>query len=222
MKEKGNNVKLGAMVVTIIAAMIIGLYLIGDKKNLFDDTFMISAEFRDVSGLIAGNNVRFGGIDVGTVESVDIFSDTSVLVLMRIEERYHHHIHINSTAMLGSDGMMGNKLVNITSPAGHGPPVPEGQMILSLNAVSMDETTRTLSATNENLRRITENVMSITDKLDSSALWMVLQDTVIAQNIRQASFDLSESMRAISESFLVKGFSRNKDKDKDKKKKEEK
>lgn len=203
---KGDNLKLGAIVVIAIAALIVGLYMIGDKKNLFSKTFMITAEFRDVGGLIAGNNVRFGGIDVGTVEDVQVFSDTSVLVFMRIEEKYHYHIHPNSVASLSTDGVMGNRLVTISSFAPHGEPVADNHMIHSINAVSMDETTRTLSETNKNLKEITDNVKSITAKLDSSALWTVLSDSTVADNIRQSTFDLRQTMDAVSNNFLVKGL----------------
>lgn len=216
MKTKGNNSKLGALVVITATALMIGLYLIGDKKNLFGDTFLITARFKDVSGLVEGNNVRFGGIDVGTVEQVEIISDTSVLVMMRIDEKYHNYIHPNSLAMLSTEGMMGNRIVSISSDGLGGSPIAEGHMIKSLNPVSMDETTRTLSITNNNLKEITDNVKSMTEKLDSSALWMIVSDTAIAQNIRNASYNLSESMEALSNSFLVKGFSKKEKKKKDK------
>lgn len=216
MKTKGNNIKLGALVVFTAAALMIGLYLIGDKKNLFGDTFLVTARFNDVGGLVEGNNVRFGGIDVGTVEQVEIISDTSVLVMMRIDEKYHNYIHPNSLAMLSTEGMMGNRIVSISSDGLGGSPIAEGHMIKSVNSVSMDETTRTLSITNNNLKEITDNVKSMTEKLDSSALWMVVSDTAIAQNIRNASYNLSESMEAISNSFLVKGFSKKEKKKKDK------
>jgi phospholipid/cholesterol/gamma-HCH transport system substrate-binding protein len=208
MKTKQNNIKLGAMVLITILALVIGLYLIGDKKNLFGDTFLVSAKFNDVSGLTPGNNVRFGGVDVGTVESVEIFSDTSVWVIMRIDEEYHQYIKANSVAMLGNDGMMGNRLVNISSIGASGPPVAENQIIGSVNSISMDETTRTLSITNNNLKEITDNVKSMTEKLDSSALWAVISDTAIADNLRNSTYSLSESLEAISNSFLVKGLSK--------------
>lgn len=215
MKTKANNIKLGGLVLVTCVALIIGLYLIGDKKNLFGDTFLITARFNDVSGLVAGNNVRFGGVDVGTVESVEIQNDTSVLVIMRIDEKYHRNIHPSSIAMLSNDGMMGNRLVAISSTGASGAPVRKNHMIRSMNSVSMDETTRTLSVTNNNLKEITDNVKSMTEKLDSSALWMVVNDTAIAQNIRNATFSLSESLEAISNSFLVKALqSRGKKKEK--------
>jgi phospholipid/cholesterol/gamma-HCH transport system substrate-binding protein len=206
METKGNNIKLGALVVFTSAALIVGLYFIGDKRNLFGDTFVITAKFRDVSGLVAGNNVRFGGIDVGTVEKVEVMTDTTIIVYMRIDEQYRKNIHLSSVAMLSNDGVMGNKLVTISSKGDGSPPVKEYHMIRSLNSVSMDETTRTLAITNDNLREITDNVKSMTQKLDSSALWMVVKDTAIAENIRDASFSLSESLEAISNSFFVKAL----------------
>lgn len=203
---KGDNLKLGAVVVFAMTALIVGLYMIGDKKNLFSKTFMITAEFRDVGGLTAGNNVRFGGIDVGTVEDVQVFTDTSVLVFMRIEEKYHYHIHPNSLASLSTDGVMGNRLVTISSYAPHGAPVANNHMIRSLNPVSMDETTRTLSETNKNLKDITDNVKRITAKLDSSALWTVLSDSAVADNIRQSTFNLRAGTDAFSNNFIVKAL----------------
>jgi phospholipid/cholesterol/gamma-HCH transport system substrate-binding protein len=204
-KDKGQNIKLGATVLVTIVALIAGLYMIGDQKNLFDKTFIITAKFRDVAGLIEGNNVRFGGVDIGTVESVEIDGDTSVLVMMSVKEEYRSRIHTSSVALVSNDGVMGNKLVTISSPV-PGEPIKDGMRIKSMNAVSMEETTRTLSATNDNLKEITNNVKNMTQKLDSSALWMVLADSAVANNIRQASYDLSESMKAFSESFLVKGL----------------
>lgn len=205
-KEEGSNIKLGTLVVGVAVALIVGLYLIGDKQNLFGDTFVVSARFKDVGGLIPGNNVRFGGMNVGTVEEVVVMSDTNVLVIMRIDEKYHHNIHKNSLAILSTEGMMGNRIVSISSNGDGGPPIKESYMVNSMNAISMDETARTLSLTNQNLKEITDNVKSMTDKLDSSALWMVVKDTAIAENIRSASFSLSESMDAISNSFLIKGL----------------
>jgi phospholipid/cholesterol/gamma-HCH transport system substrate-binding protein len=121
--------------------------------------------------------------------------------------------------MLSNDGMMGNKLVTISSMGDGSPPVKEYHMIRSMNSVSMDETTRTLAITNDNLREITENVKSMTEKLDSSALWMVVSDTAIAQNIRNASFSLSESLEAFSNSFLVKALQSKNGKKKEREKK---
>ena len=92
----------------------------GSKQNLFGSTFSISANFYNVNGLMQGNNVRYAGIDVGTVESITIINDTSVKVVMVIEKKIQPYIKKNALASIGTDGLMGNKLVNINSIKDHG------------------------------------------------------------------------------------------------------
>ena len=88
MKTKGiDNVKLGIFVMAGLVFFIFSLYMIGKNRNFFGDTFTIQASFRNVDGLTPGNNVRFSGIDVGTVRRIEIESDTSILVTMVILER---------------------------------------------------------------------------------------------------------------------------------------
>ncbi|MCG3167022.1 MAG: hypothetical protein POELPBGB_02805 [Bacteroidia bacterium] len=181
------NVKLGLFVTIGTIAFIAALYLIGDKQNLFGSTFSISAEFRNVNGLMAGNNVRFAGIDVGTVESVEIINDSSVKVVMRIEDKSREFIQKNALASIGTDGLMGNKLININSVKDHSTPVEDGDVLKTLAPIETDEMLRTLNTTNENIEIISADLKQITGKINNSnALWTLLADTVAADNIRQA------------------------------------
>jgi len=181
------NIKLGLFVVIGTISFIVALYLIGDKQTLFSSTFLISAEFRDVKGLMSGNNVRFAGIDVGTVESVTIINDSSVKVVMRIKEKSREFIRKNSLASIGTDGLMGNKLININSVNDHSLSVEEGDVLKTLKPIETDEMLRTLNTTNENIEIISGDLKEITAKINkSNALWMLLADTVAADNIRQA------------------------------------
>ena len=89
MKEQTRNkVKLGAFVLMGTLFLILGLYFIGSKKNIFRSTISISASFNNVGGLMPGNNVRFNGINVGTVSKVYAISDTAIKVEFTIEESY--------------------------------------------------------------------------------------------------------------------------------------
>ena len=94
--ENLRYVRLGVFIIAGTALLVTALYLIGNKQNLFGSTFRVSAQFHDVNGLMKGNNVRFGGIDVGTVESVEIITDTSVNVVMVIEDDIQQFIKKNA------------------------------------------------------------------------------------------------------------------------------
>jgi phospholipid/cholesterol/gamma-HCH transport system substrate-binding protein len=186
--ENGRNIKLGLFVLAGTLFLIVLLYLIGDKRSLFGDTFRVSAEFRNVNGLMPGNNVRFSGIDVGTVESVDIITDSSVRVVMVIEERARKFIKKDATASIGTDGLMGNKLVSINSTLfSAAPSVETNDVIKTLRPIETDEMIRTLNTTNDNIRFITSDLRKITAKINSrNSLWSLLMDTVVADNVKQA------------------------------------
>ena len=185
--ETSKNIRVGLFVLIGTALLIVALYLIGSKQNLFGSTFTLKAQFYNVNGLMAGNNVRFTGIDVGTVESVEIINDTTVSVTMIIEDKVQEFIKKNAVAIVGTDGLMGNKLVNIIPTDGPAEGVEDGDMLLSRNPVGTDDMMRTLNITNENVKEITEEIKLIVQKLNSpNSLWSILMDTIVAENVKQA------------------------------------
>ena len=185
--EASRNIRLGMFVLIGTILLIGSLYLIGNKQNLFGSTFRLSAKFHNVNGLMKGNNVRFAGIDVGTVESVEIVNDSSVNVMMVIEKDVQFFIKKNAMASVGTDGLMGNRLVNINSIKDHSKSVEEGDELQTLRPVEMDDMVRTLDVTNENIKVITGNLRNITDKINSkNSLWSLLMDTIIAENVKSS------------------------------------
>lgn len=182
-----DNAKLGLFVIAGLAFLIFSLYMIGRNRNFFGDTFTIQASFHNVNGLTTGNNVRFAGIDVGTVRKIEIESDSSILVTMVIDKQARPYIRKKSVASVGSDGLMGNKLININSGTELSPPVEEGDRILSLKPIETDEMLRTLNTTNENFEAISTDLRKITQKINNSnSLWKLLSDSTITADLRVA------------------------------------
>ncbi|MGC1241516.1 MAG: MlaD family protein [Chryseosolibacter sp.] len=188
MKTKASeNVKLGLFVLTGLLFVILTLYMIGKNRNLFGATFTIKASMSSVNGLMPGNNVRFKGIDVGTVRNIELADDGSILVVMVIDKKMTRYIQQNAVASIGTDGLMGNKLINISSGKEEGPPVKEGSVLISREPIETDEMLRTLSTTNSTIERVTRNLDEITQKLNTSnSLWNLISDTVITEDLRTA------------------------------------
>ncbi len=179
------NIRLGIFVIAGVTFTVFMLWMIGSSRNLFSANFEISADFNSVNGLMVGNNVRLSGIDVGTVKKIAVTSDTTVRVTMIIEKRMRKFIRQNAVASVGTDGLMGSKLVNINAGKGEAEPVRTGDVIVSLRPIESDEMLRTLNTTNLNLAHITTDMKMVTQKLNSSkSLWSILQDTVVAENLK--------------------------------------
>lgn len=206
-----NNLKLGIFTLAGLAFVIVTLYMIGSSRNMFSSNFEVTARFHTVNGLMAGNNVRVSGIDVGTVKRIEFVDDTSVLVVMVIEKKVRTFIKKNSIASVGTDGLIGSKLVNIELVSAAAPAIESGDMLASQRPIEGDEMLRTLNTTNLNLAKITEDMKVITRKLNSNnSLWSILRDTVVASNLKQtvlnarnatgkianASADLESMLRA--------------------------
>lgn len=173
------------MFLTGLFLLVGALYFIGDRQNLFGDTIQLNAEFEEVNGLMKGNNVRYAGINIGTVTSVSIVNDSLVMVEMIVESSAMEYIKTNALASIGSDGLMGNKLVNISSSKGDARLIKEGDVIKSVTPLDTDEIMRTLSRTNDDMSIIAQNLKSITQKIeDENMVWNLLSDSALALNIK--------------------------------------
>lgn len=186
MKHKTiDNTKLGIFVIAGILFLVFTLYMIGKNRNLFGRTFILHAAVTNVSGLVPGNNVRFKGIDVGTVKGITLENDTTIRITMVIDNNMKPFLRKNALVSIGTDGLMGNRVLNIMSQPGDAPTIDAGDMLSARKSVETEEMLRTLSRTNENMAKISGNLYEITEKLNSrEALWSLLSDTLITRDVR--------------------------------------
>ena len=184
--------RLGAFVLAAVAILIASLFLIGRYQHLIGSHLALRARFGNVAGLRVGNNVRYSGIEIGTVHSLRIIDDTTVEVSLSVKGDMADVIRRNAVASLGADGLMGNKVVNIVPGNGAAERVQEGDLLASRGSVEIEDVLRTLSGSSENILDITEGLRSTVDRINrSEGLWKILQDTVLGENLRRASRDLA-------------------------------
>jgi phospholipid/cholesterol/gamma-HCH transport system substrate-binding protein len=182
------NIRLGIFVIAGLAFLITVLYMVGEKRSLFGSSIKISAQFYNVNGLMAGNNVRFSGVNVGTVESVEIISDSTVNAIIIIDDDVAKYIKKSAIAAVGTDGLMGNKLININAGAStETATIEDGDVLKTKRPFETDESLRTLNTTNENIKHITDDLKKITGKINSqNTIWSLLMDTIVADNVKEA------------------------------------
>jgi phospholipid/cholesterol/gamma-HCH transport system substrate-binding protein len=184
-KDIFRNIKLGIFVVIGVLLLVVGLYFIGSNRNLFGRTIILYSSFVNVEGLQLGNNVRYAGIDVGTVESIDIMNDTTIRVKMTIKEDLKNVIRKNSVASVGTDGLMGNKLINIDPGTIESELVSNGDMLTGTRPVNTQNMLRTLEFTNDNIAVISSNLKTITNSIsrNKGTLYKMLLDTTLSDRL---------------------------------------
>jgi len=180
-----NNVKLGAFVLGGLIFLVLLLYMIGRNRNLFQDTYVLKARFENVQGLIAGNNIRFAGIETGTVKKIQILNDTVIEVTMIIDKKMQPIIRKNAIASVGTEGLVGNKVINIVPSKQSAPLAEEGDLLDSKKGVNTEEMLQTLSKTNNDVAVIAADLKTTVQRINSSsALWALLNDKSIPRDLR--------------------------------------
>ena len=199
-KDTLNNVKLGLFISVALVIVIISLYLIGRNQNFFGSNFYVRARFANINGLITGNNVRFSGIQVGVVDKIKVIDDTTVEVVLVIDKNMQPYIHQNSIAAIGNDGLMGNKVINITPNKLSSPVIAEGGLLYTRKAPYTDEMMEKLSSTNNNVEVLSFKLVNTVDQLNNSkALWRILNDTTIPVNLKVSINNIKEASVKINE-----------------------
>jgi phospholipid/cholesterol/gamma-HCH transport system substrate-binding protein len=221
------KVRLGLFIAVGLAIFVLAIFIIGKQKNLFNPVFTVSSTFYNVSGLQVGNNIRFSGINVGTVDNITIINDSTVRVFMMIRKEVKQFIKSDCSAAIGSEGLIGDKLIIITQGSTDAPLVREGQQIASEEPIEMDAIMASLKVTADNAAVISYQLAEIMIKVNSGTgtLGRLIRDSTIAGNLNQtmvnlknSSKGLDENMNAAKENFLLKGYFNRKEKAAQKKK----
>ncbi len=225
------KVRLGLFVAGGLALFILAIFIIGKQKNLFNPVYSLNATFYNVSGLQVGNNIRFSGINIGTVDNITIINDSTVKVDMSIKKEVKKFIKKDSEVAIGSEGLIGDRLLIITQGSTNAPLAIEGQQLASKEPVETDAIMASLKVTAVNAEVISLQLAEIMTKINggNGTLGRLIQDTAIAENINQtivnlkkSSKGLGENMEAAKHNFLFRGYFKKKEKVEEQKAEEKK
>jgi phospholipid/cholesterol/gamma-HCH transport system substrate-binding protein len=194
-----NKIRLGVFISLGAALFILGIYYIGERQQLFRSTFRVSGVFRDVAGLQEGNNVRFSGVNVGTVENIRIVSDTSIRVEILIDEKTRKFIKKDAVASIGSEGLMGNKVLVINPGTGGKMEIQNNDTVETVPPINMDDVMISLKTTIDNTSIIARDLSKITSTLQSGkgTIGRLLMDQSLAQNFDSSIVNLKHSSEGI-------------------------
>lgn len=177
--------RLGLFVAGGLAIFILAIFIIGKQKNLFNPVFKLTTTFQNVSGLQVGNNIRFSGINVGTVDEIKIVNDSTVRVNMLIRKEVKQFIKADCSVAIGSEGLIGDRLLVINQGSTDAPLAMENQQLVSTEPVETDAIIGSLQVTATNVENITKQLEVVMMKVNSGrgTLGRLIHDSIIAQNI---------------------------------------
>jgi phospholipid/cholesterol/gamma-HCH transport system substrate-binding protein len=221
------KIRLGLFIAGGLTLFVLAIFIIGKQKNLFNPVFKLTSTFYNISGLQVGNNIRFSGINVGTVDNIRIINDSTVRVDMLIKKDVQKFIKSDCEVAIGSEGLIGDRMLIITQGSSNAKIVKEGQQLATSEPVETDAIIASLQVTAGNVEVISQQLAEIMIKINSGngTLGRLIQDSTIAENFNQtivnlkkSSSGLNENMNAAKQNFLLRGYYNKKAKAAEKKK----
>ena len=165
-KNSNYTWKLGMFVIIGVTIFVSAIYFVGASMNLFGSTINLKTNFNNVGGLKVGNNVRFSGINIGTIKSIAFVSDTTVVVNFIIQKEIQKFIKIDAMTSIGSDGLMGDKILTISPGTSTNKIVKENDFIGSTKAIEMDDIMKSLKVSMDYAQIITKELAGFSYKMN--------------------------------------------------------
>ncbi|MFW6257726.1 MAG: MlaD family protein, partial [Prolixibacteraceae bacterium] len=197
--------RLGIFIVIGIAIFVVAIFIIGKQQNLFNPVFKVTTSFFNISGLQVGNNVRFSGIDVGTVNNIKIINDSTVQVDMLIRKDVQEFIKADSYASISSSGIIGDKIIIITQGSTNSPVAKDGEHILSKEPLETDDIMKSLQTTAGHAEVISLQLAEVMMNINSGKgmLGRLIQDSTIAENVNLTIENFKKSSEGLDETIEV-------------------
>jgi phospholipid/cholesterol/gamma-HCH transport system substrate-binding protein len=187
--------KVGVFVLIGSLLFVITIYSIGATKNIFGESIHLQSNFTDVNGLKVGNNVRFSGINVGTVKSIYFVADTLVVVDFMIKKEVQKYIKTDATTSIGTDGLMGDKILIILPGTPTKNTVKENDAIKSSKALELADLTKSLKTSLEYTQITTQQLAQFSTALNNKngVVNQLLSDEKLSKTISKTAANLESS-----------------------------
>ena len=203
-KSTSQKIKVGIFVVVGTVLLILALYFIGSRQQMFTKTIQLYGVFENTAGLQLGNNVRYSGVNVGTVSNIEMVEEGKITVEMSIEAKTARFIKKDAIASISSDGLVGSMVVNILPGKDVTTlPVASGDTIEVHTKTSTDEMLSTLDKTNENVALLIADLLNITNQIveGKGTLGALVSDSLMARDITQSAEELRKMTSGASDAI---------------------
>jgi phospholipid/cholesterol/gamma-HCH transport system substrate-binding protein len=212
--------RLGLFIVAGLAVLVTGVFLIGSRESLFQSTYHLKADFQNVAGLADGADVRVGGLHQGSVKHIQLPNrpDGKVTVTMDLDKATRDVLKNDSVASIKSEGLIGDKYVEISFGSNRGSQLKDGDTIASEPPLDMSNLVKkadglldTAKTAVTDLDGTASNLKSISAKINDGkgTVGALINDKTIYQKASAGATALNEDMEALKHNFLLRGFFKN-------------
>jgi phospholipid/cholesterol/gamma-HCH transport system substrate-binding protein len=171
-RENAVKLRVGVFVILALLTFLGLIYALGARARLFESRYTIHAEFTEVGGLLEGATVRLAGVQIGRVTAVTLPGQPGgkVRVDLTIAKRFSDRIRKNSVARIETQGLLGDKIVEITVGDATAPPLAPGEMLVSRDPADLSRIIASGAETAKNIGELAISLRETADKVNQSMI----------------------------------------------------
>jgi phospholipid/cholesterol/gamma-HCH transport system substrate-binding protein len=194
-KQSRRAVIVGIFILIGVTIFIGAILVVGGQRKTFGKGVVVKAIFDDVNGLQAGDNVWFSGVKVGIVKNIQLLKNSKVEADMNIYQKSRPFIHEDAKAKIGSEGLIGNKIVIIYGGTVSIPSVKANDVLQVESVLKTQDIVNTLQENNKNLLAITADFKLISERLANGegSIGKLLTDDQLANQLQATASILKNS-----------------------------
>jgi phospholipid/cholesterol/gamma-HCH transport system substrate-binding protein len=184
-REVQQNLKLGIFVLAGLVLFMGAVFLVGSENNVFNKTFTTHAIFKNVEGLKEGDNVWLSGVKIGTVREVSIVKEGRVVVSLSLKNNQNKFIKKDATAFIGSDGLVGSKIV-VIRPGDAAQTIQDTDTIGALSPADTQDLINIARDVGDNTRSLTYDLKTLAKRISDGQgiVGELLKDGDFARDLR--------------------------------------
>ena len=171
-REVAVKFRVGIFVLVALLTFLGAVYALGARARLFEARYTIHADFTEVGGLVEGATVRLAGVQIGRVSAVNLPPQPGgkVQVDLTIARRFSDRIRKNSVARIETQGLLGDRIVEITVGDPSAPAVAPGEVLASRDPADFGRIMASGAETAKNVAALADALRETADQINKSKM----------------------------------------------------
>jgi len=203
------ELRVGFLVLGAIAILILFILSVSGDISPFKKRMVLTTRLAAADGLKKGDEVRLAGKLVGKVNSVDFIpgvptspNQKSVLVTMELDQKdVQGRIRTDSLAVLGQQGFLGDKLIDITPGTSKGDAVGNGAEIASADQASLAQVFQGASDILVQFNAVGRQLQELMDNINKGqgTVGKLLHDDSVYVNLNRTVLEAQDLVKKVSQ-----------------------
>ncbi len=212
LKKSLSRARVGFIIFIGVLITVIAIFLVGEKSLFFSTTRKIRVNFPSAEGVKPGSFVMLSGYTIGTVAEVGLSEKAdSVRLVLRVDDKVFPFLKSDTKAEIKQEGLVGNKIINLSLGNPNLPPLSEGEFIqgvppfaltsLADNVTAITDTTKlVVKELNILLSRLNRGQGTIGKLLTDDAVYLELVELTrsLDRGLNQTTTQLTGLTRQLS------------------------